>query len=188
MQVGRRFSLFAFRHSLCGEALVGLAVPASCPGEKRRANSEFLTADSFLEQMRIIRTAGVDRDLFLGVPAGVPAGLYPELRKHGIGATDVVVARVVVLGPSILQLDDVVGVDRHRAEGVARGNAEPHLQKVGQIQNARKNNDDNKDALHEPGSNSPPYCESSLNGKFLRWFAFARQESRAAGTFPIPKI
>src|ERR1039458_5091869 len=138
--------------------------------------------------MRITRTARVDLDLFLGVPAGVPAGLHPELRKHGIGATDVVVARVVVLGPSILQFDNVVGVNRGRAEGVAGGNPEPHRQEVGQIQNARKHNGDDEYALHEPDSNSPPYCESSLNGKFLRWLAFARQESPAAGTFPIPKI
>jgi len=112
--------------------------------------------------MRITRTARVNLDLFLGVPAGVPAGLYPELRKHGIGATDVVVARVVVFGPSILQLDNVVGVYRHRAEAVAGGNAEPHRQEVGQIQNARKNNGDDKNAFHEPDSNAPPYCELSL--------------------------
>ena len=75
----------------------------------RIANSAPLTADSFSEQMRIIRGARVDLDLFLDVPASIPAGLYPELGKHGIRATYGVVARVIVLGPSILQLDDVVG-------------------------------------------------------------------------------
>src|SRR5664279_1535200 len=89
------------------------------------------------KQMRIIRGAGVDVDLFLGVPAGVPAGLYPELRKHGIRATYVMVARVVVLGPSILQLDDVVGVQCHRAKGVAGRYAKADREKVGQIQNTR---------------------------------------------------
>src|ERR1019366_9485319 len=136
--------------------------------------------------MRIIWTAGVNLDLFLGVPAGVPAGLHLELRKHGIGATDVVVARVVVLGPSILQLDHVVGVYRHRAKAVAGGNPEPHRHEVGQIQNARKNNGDDEYALHEPDSDSPLSCESSFNRKFMGWLAFAR--SPTGRLFPIPKI
>src|SRR5664279_6018011 len=64
--------------------------------EKRIAKSDSS------KQMRIIGSARVDVDLFLGVPAGVPAGLYPELGKHGVRATYCVVAPVIVLGPSIL--------------------------------------------------------------------------------------
>src|ERR1035437_3702979 len=89
------------------------------------------------KQMRIIRGARVDVDLFLGVPAGIPARLYPELGKHGIRATYVMVARVVVLGPSILQLDDVVGMQCHGTKGVAGRYAKADREKVGQIQNTR---------------------------------------------------
>src|ERR1022692_5154510 len=127
--LNRRFSLFALRFSQdspCRYRALTLA-----KSEKRIAKS------GSSKQMRIIRGARVDVDLFLGVPAGIPARLYIELRKHGIRATYVVVARVIVLGPSILQLDDVVGMQCHGAKGVAGRYAKADREKVGQIQNTR---------------------------------------------------
>src|ERR1017187_1048972 len=124
-----RFSLFALRFSRdspCRHQAITLA-----KSEKRIAKS------GSSKQMRIIRGARVDVDLFLGVPAGIPARLYIELRKHGIRATYFVVARVIVLGPSILQLDDVVGMQCHGTKGVAGRYAKADREKVGQIQNTR---------------------------------------------------
>src|SRR5664280_1491000 len=122
-------TLFALRFSQ--DSPCRLQAITLAKSEKRIAKS------GSSKQMRIIRGARVDVDLFLGVPAGVPAGLYPELRKHGVRATCVMVARVVVLGPSILQLDDVVGMQCHRAKGVAGRYAKADREKVGQIQNTR---------------------------------------------------
>src|SRR5271165_2069800 len=98
--------------------------------------------------MRVIGIAGVNRDLFFGPAAGVPARLHSELREHGIRASHIMIARIVVLGLATLQLDDVIRVHGHAAESVAGWNAETQGEKVTEIQNAYHHDYNDELALH----------------------------------------
>ena len=59
-------------------------------------------ARSTAKQVRIIGIAGINVDLFLRLPAGVPARLDAELRERGIGAIHIVIAGIIVLGLATL--------------------------------------------------------------------------------------
>jgi hypothetical protein len=77
-----------------------------------------------LEQLWVIRSAGVDFDFLVGVAGEVPAGFQPELWKQRIGAIDALVSRVIVFVLAVLKSHNVERVNGDAAKFVASGNAQ----------------------------------------------------------------
>jgi len=90
--------------------------------------------------MRVVGVSRINLDLFLGPAAGIPAWHDAQLWEQGMGATHVVVARVIELRPSVLQFDRVVGVYGYAAERVANRNPEMEGEEISQIQDSQRHN------------------------------------------------
>jgi len=75
------------------------------------------------------------------VPADVPAGAMPEVRKQRVHAHFVLRVEVDELGLAVLERDGVVRLDLHRARGSA---AQAHRRVIARVQqrNKRQHNDD----------------------------------------------
>lgn len=86
------------------------------------------------EQAGIVRVPRVDIDLHVFFPAGVPTGFLQVLRKHAVRTLEGLLPAVAEFGLAILQLNGVVNVIRHIAEGLPiRGHTVAQPQEIAAV-------------------------------------------------------